>query len=206
MLLLLLAQQAAQAQANMDAAVEHAQEQQALPLVVDDDGDGKEEDNSDSPMVNYLSLVNARLMVEMKHGSTCTDMWMRKLLQHNNWWLRAEHAHCACKELGTKDPAERFYYRSVYAWLPDVRWGTDSMPSCPNGCCRSNVCSSRNTSRNRSRNRSRNTATARQVWRLALVASAVCAHGAAHCHFCAWGGGKGCWWRRHVRHCCCGSG
>ena len=77
----LIAQQAAQAQANMDAAVEHAQEQQALPLVVDDDGDGKEEDNSDSPMVNYLSLVNARLMVEMKHGSGCTDMWMRKLLE-----------------------------------------------------------------------------------------------------------------------------
>ena len=65
----LIAQQA-QAQATM----EHAQEDQALPLVVDDDGGGKEDkDNSDSPMLNYLSLVNARLMVEMKHGSTCND-------------------------------------------------------------------------------------------------------------------------------------
>ena len=52
---------------NLDAAVEHAQEQQALPLVVDDDGDGK--GDADSPMVNYLSLVNARLMQEMKHDS-----------------------------------------------------------------------------------------------------------------------------------------
>ena len=32
-----LIEQQAQAQANMDAAMEHAQEQQALPLVVDDD-------------------------------------------------------------------------------------------------------------------------------------------------------------------------
>ena len=69
-------------QAQEQATMEHAQEDQALPLVVGDDGGGKEDkDNSDSPMLNYLSLVNARLMVEMKHGSTCTDMWMRKLLQ-----------------------------------------------------------------------------------------------------------------------------
>ena len=50
-------------------------------------------------------------MVGVGHGSTCTDMWMRKLLEHNGWWLRAEHAHYACKKLGIKEPAERSHYR-----------------------------------------------------------------------------------------------
>ena len=136
----LLAQQAqaqAQAQANMDAAVVHAQEQQA-PLVVDSD---ELNDDTDAPMLHYLDLVNSRLMEETKHNSVCTDKWMIKLLEQNGWWLRSEHALFVCKELGITQPAERFYYRSIYIWLPDIRYGIDSMPSCPNGCCSSNVSS-----------------------------------------------------------------
>mgnify|MGYP006107333253 FL=1 len=136
----LLAQQAqaqAQAQANMDAAVVHAQEQQA-PLVVDSD---ELNDDTDAPMLHYLDLVNSRPMEETKHNSVCTDKWMIKLLEQNGWWLRSEHALFVCKELGITQPAERFYYRSIYIWLPDIRYGIDSMPSCPNGCCSSNVSS-----------------------------------------------------------------
>jgi hypothetical protein len=80
-------------------------------------------------------------MEETKHNSVCTDKWMIKLLEQNGWWLRSEHALFVCKELGITQPAVRFYYRSIYIWLPDIRYGIDSMPSCPNGCCSSNVSS-----------------------------------------------------------------
>jgi len=48
-------------------------------------------------------------------------------------------AVAALVKLGIEEPSERFYYYSVYVWLPDVRWG--AMPSCPCGCNRENVIS-----------------------------------------------------------------
>ena len=90
-------------------------------------------------MRTYLRLVNQRLMKEMSAKSGWTDKWLKKLLDHNDWWLRAEHALHVCSKLGIKEPAERFYYYSVYVWLPDVRWG--AVPSCLCGCDRKNVIS-----------------------------------------------------------------
>ena len=78
-------------------------------------------------------------MKEMSAKSECTDKWLKKLLDHNDWWLRAEHALHVCSKLGIEEPAERFYYHSVYVWLPDVRWG--AMPSRPCGCDRKNAIS-----------------------------------------------------------------
>ena len=103
------------------------------------DADTDPETAEDTPMRTYLRLVNQRLMKEMSAKSGWTDKWLKKLLDHNDWWLRAEHALHVCSKLGIKEPAERFYYYSVYVWLPDVRWG--AVPSCLCGCDRKNVIS-----------------------------------------------------------------
>ena len=66
---------------------------------------------------------------------------MIKLLGQNDWWLRSEHALYICRKLGIEDPTEKYYYRSIYVWLPDTRWGADSMPSCVNGCLNTHVSS-----------------------------------------------------------------
>ena len=103
------------------------------------DVDADPETAEDTPMRAYLRLINKRLVDEMGAKSECTDKWLKKLLDRNDWWLRTEHALHICSKLGIEEPSERFYYYSVYVWLPDVRWG--AMPSCPCGCNRENVIS-----------------------------------------------------------------
>jgi hypothetical protein len=74
------------------------------------DVDADPETAEDTPMRTYLRLINKRLMVEMGAKSECTDKWLKKLLDHNDWWLRAEHALHICSKLDIEKPAERFYY------------------------------------------------------------------------------------------------
>ena len=74
------------------------------------DVDADPETAEDTPMRTYLRLVNQRLMEEMGAKSECTDKWLKKLLDHNDWWLRAEHALHICSKLDIEKPAERFYY------------------------------------------------------------------------------------------------
>lgn len=103
------------------------------------DVDADPETAEDTPMRAYLRLINKRLVDEMGAKSECTDKWLKKLLDRNDWWLRTEYALHICSKLGIEEPSERFYYYSVYVWVPDVRWG--AMPSCPCGCNRENVIS-----------------------------------------------------------------
>ena len=46
-----------------------------------------------------------------------------------DWWLRAGHAPSVCVRLGL-EYGEPSYYRDVYVWLPDVRWGVEGTPPC----------------------------------------------------------------------------
>lgn len=63
-------------------------------------------------------------------------------LKENDWWIRAYHYATICNKLNiTKDHpdmTESSYFRDVYVWLPDVRWGNGCMPSCSNLKVRSN--------------------------------------------------------------------
>ena len=48
----------------------------------------------------------------------------------NEWWLRALQAPKICAIVGLEF-TELAYYRDIYVWLPDVRWGLEAMPPCP---------------------------------------------------------------------------
>ena len=89
-------------------------------------------------MRTYLAAVRAQLILETKQLPASRG-WLLRMLEVDDWWLRASHAHAICALLKLKSPAEKFYYRDVYIWLPEVRWKGEGMPACPNCKCNSNV-------------------------------------------------------------------
>jgi len=96
-----------------------------------DDADCLEE-ATDGVQQDYLKAVHGRLQKEAK------DMASRDLihlLEENDWYLRAVRARKICEIVGIRS-GEPSYYRDIYVWLPDVRWGVEAMPFCP--ACLSN--------------------------------------------------------------------
>ena len=57
--------------------------------------------------------------------------WLIAYLQAHDWWIRRYDAKSICKQLGI-DFQDGSYYRDVKIWLPDVQWGKDCTPVCPN--------------------------------------------------------------------------
>jgi len=90
-------------------------------------------------MKTYLAAVRAQLMVETYKSLPASRGWLLRMLEADDWWLRASRAHEICANLVIKNPAEKFYYRDVFIWLPDVRWPREGMPACPNCKCNSKV-------------------------------------------------------------------
>ena len=66
-----------------------------------------------------------------RHAATLGDQWLLALLKAPgaDWWLRAGVAQSVCRKLGI-EYGEPSYYRDIYVWLPDVRWGDEAMPPC----------------------------------------------------------------------------
>jgi len=89
-------------------------------------------------MAVFMAAVILRLRLETSATSTmAVDPWLFRMLEQKDWWLRATRALFVCKMLNMENVAEEFYYRDVYVWLPDVRWGKECMPCCPT--CRTNT-------------------------------------------------------------------
>ena len=82
-------------------------------------------------MASYLEAVFHRVHLEVTGAlSVHSDLWLIKMLKDDGWWLRACRASRVCDKFGISfgEPA---YYRDVFVWLPDVRWGREAMPVCP---------------------------------------------------------------------------
>ena len=80
----------------------------------------------------YLRAVHKLLQAEV--GGTAEPRLL-PLLKDNDWWLRSVHARkiCAWVSIECTEPS---YFRDVYVWLPEVRWGMAAMPCCRS--CKSN--------------------------------------------------------------------
>ena len=76
--------------------------------------------------------AHKRLAVELKSDFN-GEKWLLGAAKAGNWWLRAErlNADKILERLGILDSSPLAYYRDIFIWLPDVRWG--AMPPCP--CC-----------------------------------------------------------------------
>lgn len=114
-----------------------------VPPDVDSDGEDEDSDEDDdrdeseSQMRSYLRCLYEHLKYEVTGSGKNLprdEKWLLGHLKANNWWLPAVHASHLCNKLGIEfgEPA---YFRDVYVWLPDIRWGEE--PYCP--CCRKNT-------------------------------------------------------------------
>ena len=110
----------AQLDAREDAA-ENDQDQEDM-----DDGDVLDY----SVMNIYLQAIQSRLKYEAKEVTPNEEKWLRRHLDDNNWWILLVKAQWLCSKLNVKfeEPA---YYRDVYVWLPEQRWGNVAWPPCP---------------------------------------------------------------------------
>jgi hypothetical protein len=81
-------------------------------------------------MAIFLKAVHRELREQVR-GRAVTEPWLLDMLKAPgaDWWLRAGQARLVCKKLNLPydEPA---YYRDIYVWLPDVRWGSEAMPPC----------------------------------------------------------------------------
>ena len=108
----------------------------SLPDVVtelDDDEQLKDAAVGHGVQQVYLQAFQKRLKEEA--GGRATPL-LKPFLDEHDWWLRAVHADKICRWLGI-ECLEPSYYRDVYVWLPDVRWGREARPFCFG--CRSNA-------------------------------------------------------------------
>ena len=106
---------------------------------LDDDRDMPEQESG--VMGTYLRAVFDRLKAETRRNSggsvgSLQENWLLKLLEEWDWKISEKDAALMCKKLGLVY-GEPSYYRSIHVWLPDLRWGHESMPPCVN-CKHSN--------------------------------------------------------------------
>ena len=114
------------------------------PIVADlDDDEQLVDEVGVGVMAVYLKAIHDRLKAEVGAGNpngpqrASVNVWLLPLLKEDHvcWRLSAAMARMVCGKLGLKygEPA---YYRDVVIWLPDLRWGDDGLPPCPECHCR----------------------------------------------------------------------
>ena len=114
------------------------------PIVADlDDDEQLVDEVGVGVMAVYLMAIHDRLKAEVGAGNpngpqrASVNVWLLPLLKEDHvcWRLSAAMARMVCGKLGLKygEPA---YYRDVVIWLPDLRWGDDGLPPCPECHCR----------------------------------------------------------------------
>jgi len=104
-------------------------------VVAELDDDEQLKDAAVGPGVQQVFLQATQKRLKEEVGGRATPLH-KPFLDEHDWWLRAVHADKICGWLGIKC-LEPSYYRDVYVWLPDVRWGREAMPFCFG--CRSNA-------------------------------------------------------------------
>jgi hypothetical protein len=100
----------------------------------DDEYNDADADTSDAPatsvMNTYLQAIQTRLKYEVLEDTKKEEMWLTETLNQNDWWIRHQQAESLCKKVDVIFE-EIAYYRDVYVWLPEKRWGHIAWPPCP---------------------------------------------------------------------------
>jgi hypothetical protein len=96
--------------------------------------DGFEEVKNGKPLglqQSVVKLIQERLSEEVRETNKCADTWLLIHLKENGWWIRKEHARRFAKKLGLNRKAPMAYYRDIYVFLPDIKYGSECKPCCP---------------------------------------------------------------------------
>lgn len=110
---------------------------------------GAEDFCEDEPvMLLYRMAVQKRLQAELvTQGKNVLPSlerkWLIEYLKTHNWTIHDYDAEYICKMLNQKLKViifqEKWYYRTIHIWLPDVRWGKGCTPVCPRCDTNTNV-------------------------------------------------------------------
>jgi len=76
----------------------------------------------------YMLRFIDRIYDTLKNKET----WLKKLLDMNDWWVRASCIPFIMGELGWDDHDEIEYYMDINVWEPETRFGETGTPPCPN--------------------------------------------------------------------------
>jgi hypothetical protein len=96
-----------------------------------DDADADTLDAPETSVINiYRRAIQARLKFEVLEDTRNEEMWLTEILNQNDWWIRHQQAESLCKKLDILFE-EIAYYRDIYVWLPEKRWGPVAWPPCP---------------------------------------------------------------------------
>ncbi|KAL7532711.1 hypothetical protein ACHAXR_004793, partial [Thalassiosira sp. AJA248-18] len=143
------------------ATLDLPEEEEADTIFVSDDvdadiGDGlytsSKHEAPNGIQQKLLWAVHNRLRLELKppnntrKNDKAVDPWLLRHLRRNGWWIRRNDAPRIAANLDKEHGVglgqhHAGYYRKIFVWLPDVRWGEEAMPCCPNCSSNSNVSS-----------------------------------------------------------------
>lgn len=90
----------------------------------------------------YVCFLQRRIQYELSRDFPALDeKWLLSYLDKNDWKVRKGDALLVSEKLGLRKPVDGQtyspnYYPAVHFWLPDVRYGMECMPCCPN--CKTN--------------------------------------------------------------------
>ena len=85
-------------------------------------------------MQEFCYEVHKRLKTEYKKiafEASATTRWLKQHLKQNDYWLLPCHMATIATKLGLT-PRHKSYYKRIYVWLSDDRWGELATPCCPN--------------------------------------------------------------------------
>lgn len=106
----------------------------------DDEGDSNDITDEDfevagSVMATYLEAIQKQIRKEISKRSTGASaqlvrLIIKPILDEHEWWIPQSLARkvCLALDIAFEEPA---YYRDVFVWLPDWRWGPEGDPVCP---------------------------------------------------------------------------
>jgi len=113
--------------ANLDAPADDDPDQ-------DDEDDDGNKTNSTGIMPTYIKAIQNRIQHETSDKFPAAEIkWLIAYLTSHDWWIRAIDRQRLCNKLKLKfgvEDNEDAYFRYIYVWLPDLRWGEAHMPTC----------------------------------------------------------------------------
>ena len=120
-----------------------------------DIGDGlfvpSETDAPSGIQQKFLWAVQKRVRLELlppnntKKNAKIIDKWLVRYLKKNQWWIHKNDAPWIAEKLQKSNPDINLgkhhvaYYRKIFVWIPDERWGAEATPCCPHCLSNKNV-------------------------------------------------------------------
>jgi hypothetical protein len=99
-----------------------------LDIEEDDNFEDAEEENDASIVMGlYLLAIQKRIRKETRDNNE--DKWLHKLLKDDEYLIEVKRAKSICKKLSVNF-SERYYYRDVRVWFPEIEFGQHFIPSC----------------------------------------------------------------------------